>query len=436
MTIPLISLSVLLTGCSIFMPGSGEDDKTSTETPGDITTSQESASVTTETAETVSESDEKDIKNGIKEYKGVYLGVNDYGAPETDIANVSDFRYGFDIDGEKMLFKISAIDGDDEKYTLQNKLKKGYTFEIKTDGSELTDVEETGTDAGSFADPVVKGVPGERTLKNFLKTALMPVGSTLYIYGGGWDWQDEGASAQACTIGVSGDWSRFFASQDAGYTYKDKDGKDENKDASSSYYPYGHFNEYYFAGLDCSGFLGWTLYNTFENEDGKEGYVFKSTENSRRLADKGWGSLRQTMPSSGKRDESSVHPGDVISIKGHVWISLGTCKDGSVVMVHSSPSFSREGQPGGGVQIAAVGYSKDCKAYELAKEYMSGFYPEWYERYDADLKSPDLFLGFEGDDAGIFSWDTNGAGGGLTDPEGFRNMDPVKILKLLYEKRR
>ena len=131
MTIPLISLSVLLTGCSIFMPGSGEDDKTSTETPGDITTSQESASVTTETAETVSESDEKDIKNGIKEYKGVYLGVNDYGAPETDIANVSDFRYGFDIDGEKMLFKISAIDGDDEKYTLQNKLKKGYTFEIK-----------------------------------------------------------------------------------------------------------------------------------------------------------------------------------------------------------------------------------------------------------------------------------------------------------------
>ena len=46
----------------------------------------------------------------------------------------------------------------------------------------------------------VSGVPGKLTLKNFLATAMEPVGTALYIYGGTWDWQDAASSNQASTI--------------------------------------------------------------------------------------------------------------------------------------------------------------------------------------------------------------------------------------------
>ena len=56
----------------------------------------------------------------------------------------------------------------------------------------------------------VKAIPGEKTLKNFLTTALEPVGTALYIYGGSWDWQDEGSSLQATTIGIPQSWIDFY----------------------------------------------------------------------------------------------------------------------------------------------------------------------------------------------------------------------------------
>src|SRR5699024_495724 len=43
----------------------------------------------------------------------------------------------------------------------------------------------------------VSGMPGQRTLKNFLATSMEPVGTSLYIYGGAWDWQDVASSNQA-----------------------------------------------------------------------------------------------------------------------------------------------------------------------------------------------------------------------------------------------
>ena len=60
--------------------------------------------------------------------------------------------------------------------------------------------------------PVI-AIPGEKTLKNFLTTALQPVGTTLYIYGGSWDWQDEGSSLQATTIGIPQSWIDFYQYQ-------------------------------------------------------------------------------------------------------------------------------------------------------------------------------------------------------------------------------
>ncbi|MDD6810458.1 MAG: hypothetical protein PUD93_01120 [Lachnospiraceae bacterium] len=44
---------------------------------------------------------------------------------------------------------------------------------------------------------------------------------------------------------------------------------------------------------------------------------------------------------------SEFHPGDVFSIRGHVWICVGTCEDGSILILHSTAAESRTGQPRG-----------------------------------------------------------------------------------------
>ena len=64
-----------------------------------------------------------------------------------------------------------------------------------------------------------------------------------------------GSGLQTRTIGVSPDWVRFFEANGADYTYKEKDGDENQADPENSYYPYGGYNEYYYAGLDCSGYL-------------------------------------------------------------------------------------------------------------------------------------------------------------------------------------
>ena len=89
----------------------------------------------------------------------------------------------------------------------------------------------------------VSGVPGKPTLKNFLATAMEPVGTALYVYGGSWDWQDVNSSNQSMTIGLSQSWIDFFQSQDANYTYK------YNADHSESYYPHEQWNQYYYGGI-------------------------------------------------------------------------------------------------------------------------------------------------------------------------------------------
>ena len=63
-----------------------------------------------------------------------------------------------------------------------------------------------------ISDTVTKGVPGKMTVENEIKTALMPVGHALYIYGGGWNENedpsregepaDTGANPETETIGV------------------------------------------------------------------------------------------------------------------------------------------------------------------------------------------------------------------------------------------
>lgn len=358
--------------------------------------------------------------------EAVYLGVNHYGAEEVNKDNKDNFRYRFEIDGKEEILAIDNGTKDEEgnyDYPIQNVLKEGYSFGIKVENDIVTEAVELLKGENNAYEPPVTGTPGEHTLKNFLATALEPVGTTLYIYGGGWNWQDNGSSIQATTIGISPDWVRFFIEQDEDFTYRAKDG---------GFYPYGGFNEYYYAGLDCSGYLGWVVYNTLNDKSGGEGYVGSSTGFAKRLADMGFGDWTQKVAVPDGSSEIAVKPGDIVSIKGHVWISLGTCADGSVVIVHSTPSDSRTGQPGGGVQIGAIGDTEECEAFRLVDFYMSKYYPEWYRRYAVSLKKPGTYFEIKGDTAGRFTWDVMGEESVLTDPEGFQKLSPEEVLSELF----
>lgn len=200
------------------------------------------------------------------------------------------------------------------------------------------------------------------TIETFLETALQPVGSTMYIWGGGWDDSDSKAGGTSTRIGLSPNWKAFMKQQDADYAFEQHRFERGN-------------------GLDCSGYVGWVLYNTFETEDGQPGYVTISTDFAESLANRGWGRLI--------RNPKTFLPGDIVSMEGHVWIALGTCEDGSILLVHSSP-------PG----VSVCGTSGEA-AY-LAEEYMKTYHAKWQEMY------PNRSVGEHYvEDVVVFRWSEN-----------------------------
>ncbi|MBO7078503.1 MAG: CHAP domain-containing protein, partial [Bacilli bacterium] len=217
--------------------------------------------------------------------------------------------------------------------------------------------------------PVTSPTPGERTLTNFFKTAFSAVGHALYVYGGAWDFQDAGSSNQARSIGVASSWVEFFYEHDATYNYK-------NTNQATSYYPFGSYNEYYYAGVDCSGFVGWIMYNVMNTESGHDGYVMGSTKMAKHFAELGLGTYTRNYSAPKSNVNSGFNVGDIISCDGHVWICLGVCSDGSMVIIHSTPSESRTGSSGGGAQLGAIGSNENCEAYKLADKYNKTYYPD------------------------------------------------------------
>lgn len=228
-----------------------------------------------------------------------------------------------------------------------------------------------------------------QTLEHFLKTALLPVGSTMYIWGGGWNEEDTGAGPGATTCGVSPAWEEFARGQDATYDYKN------------------HKYEI-LKGLDCSGYVGWAVYNLWETESGKEGFVYKSTETAEKYSELGFGEFME--------NPSGFMPGDIVSMKGHVWICLGMCEDKSVVLVHASPpGVSICGTSAGGVESQAV---------KLAKEYMEKYYPAWQETY------PDRAVGEKYvNQVSVMRWSAET----LPDADKLQAMTAEEILKRLFE---
>ena len=230
------------------------------------------------------------------------------------------------------------------------------------------------------------------TMDQLLQTAMQPVGTTMYIWGGGWDSEDAKAGIESSRIGLSPTWKTFADMQDETYDFEKHRWEREN-------------------GLDCSGYVGWVIYNTFETKSGRQGFVTNSTDMAETYASWGWGRVI--------KNPKEFLPGDIVSMEGHVWICLGTCADGSVLLVHSSPP----GVMVCGTQLAAASNVEEKSvAVQLAEEYMSVYYSEWYKKYP-DCSKPSTYL----ENVKVLRWNDKT----LTDAEQFQNMCGEDILEYL-----
>ena len=230
------------------------------------------------------------------------------------------------------------------------------------------------------------------SIEMFLKTALEPVGSTMYIWGGGWNAADNASGATATEIGASPQWKCFADAQDESYDFEAHRYEREN-------------------GLDCSGYVGWVLYNTFEKEAGLPGYVTLSTDMAESMAQRGWGKLI--------KNPQKFLPGDIVSMEGHVWICLGTCEDGSVLLVHSSPpGVSMCGTRLKEMETA----SAESAAVQLATEYMKSYHSIWQEKYPV-REVPLVYL----ENVIVFRWSAST----MQDAENLQEKSAEEIMRIL-----
>ena len=231
----------------------------------------------------------------------------------------------------------------------------------------------------------------QHSIERLLLLAKEPLGKTMYVWGGGWNAEDTGAGAEAVTLGISPAWEKFAGKQDADYNFN------ENR--------YQIHN-----GLDCSGYIGWLVYNLLESENGKEGYVVKSSEMARFLAQKGLGEYTES------RDVKNWKPGDIMSMKGHVWMSLGSCEDGSVVVIHASP-------PGVTLSGTLLPDGSESMAVKLAKKYMKKNYPKWYKKYGVKACEYKYLT-----DSSSMRWDITC----VEDIQGLQKLSAGKVLEWMF----
>ena len=235
--------------------------------------------------------------------------------------------------------------------------------------------------------------PAVGTIKGLLQNAMVPVGSTMYVYGGGWD-------KDATRKGPSPQWKKFYEKQNSSYDYNTTRYQSEN-------------------GLDCSGFVGWSVYNALNKVSGKSSCTVTSTAMVSNYASRGWGS---------KIDRSKVkdyRAGDVMGstcgCHNHVYLVIGQCADGSVVFVHSSPK---------GVQINGTttpSGSYSSKAISLANSYMKKYFPEWNKKF-GNSSGPQYYLSHFSQ----MRWDISG-NKVMRDPEGYTKKSAEQVLKDLFE---
>lgn len=242
------------------------------------------------------------------------------------------------------------------------------------------------------AQPQTTAQPGKRSLLNLLLTAKIPLGHTMYVWGGGWNEEDTGAGIEAVSIGESPRWRTFYEKQDSSYNYQ-----------NTRYQIHD--------GLDCSGYVGFVVYNVMESVNGNAGYVEKAGGMAKSFSDKGFGSYTPYY------SVTDWKPGDIMSMNGHVWISLGMCGDGSVLLLHASP-------PGVLLCGTSLPDGSRSQAIELAESYMSTYYPDWYRKFPDCARSASYLT-----DSSQMRWSLQM----LSDEEGIQNMGAEEVLKRIFD---
>ena len=125
------------------------------------------------------------------------------------------------------------------------------------------------------------------------------------------------------------------------------------------------------------------------------------------FAERGWGTLI--------KNPQQFLPGDIVSMDGHVWISLGTCADGSVLLVHSSP-------PGVSICGTQLEDGKESIASGIAKEYMSQVHPKWQELYPNRMVSQSYLQ-----NVSVMRWNEET----MTDVEEIQKMSGEDVAKMI-----
>ena len=86
-------------------------------------------------------------------------------------------------------------------------------------GSGADTEPDTGSDPGSSADTEPDTGKTISTMEKLLRTSILPVGTTMYVWGGGWNEEDTGSGIESVTIGLSPRWAEFAAGQGAAYNH-------------------------------------------------------------------------------------------------------------------------------------------------------------------------------------------------------------------------
>lgn len=237
-----------------------------------------------------------------------------------------------------------------------------------------------------------QSIATQSDLTTLLTKSMQPIGKVMYVWGGGWNEEDTGSGSETRQLGLASTWQSFANRQDASYNVED------------------HLYEIH-NGLDCSGYIGWLLYNTFETENGKTGYVHLSNEIGPSLEQKGFGHMIAA------NSIETYEPGDLLANKDHIFMVIAQCEDGSLLIAHSSPP---------GVRICGtptLSGDPDSQALALAQKIMSTQFPDWYAKYP-DCSCDFSFLS----DYDQFRWNSNK----LKDENSLRNKSAQEIVSVLF----